>query len=149
MTVEDTENYFVGKKEILVHNFAFVIPVATWIIGEGLFWVTASTIAAIVGTTVLATEISKKSDNRQSGTIEGGRYSGGSGRYEPQYDRYNPCNSRNSNSKSKVTSPNQMNKQIESGSAPNTVKRVDTGKIKGEQNHVHFKDGSALNRDGT
>ncbi len=29
LTVEETENYFVGKNEILVHNFAFVIPVFT------------------------------------------------------------------------------------------------------------------------
>ena len=46
-------------------------------------------------------------------------------------------------------SPNQMNKAILTGKAPRGIKRVDTGKIPGEQTHVHFEDGSALNIDGT
>ena len=33
--------------------------------------------------------------------------------------------------------------------APRDVKRVDVGKVKGEQTHTHFKDDSALNKDGT
>ena len=42
-----------------------------------------------------------------------------------------------------------MNAEIKRGQAPKTVERVDTGKILGEQTHVHFDDGSALNLDGT
>ena len=46
-------------------------------------------------------------------------------------------------------SPNQMNKDIQKGNAPRDIERVDVGKVKGEQTHVHFKDGSALNVDGS
>lgn len=49
----------------------------------------------------------------------------------------------------KVASPNQLNKQIQRGLAPKGVQRVDIGKVTGEQTHVHFDDGSALNIDGT
>ncbi|MFY9179891.1 MAG: RHS repeat-associated core domain-containing protein, partial [Venatoribacter sp.] len=43
----------------------------------------------------------------------------------------------------------QMNQQIYRGQAPRGIKRVDPGKVKGEQEHVHFDNGSALNKDGT
>lgn len=46
-TVEDTANYFVGKTEVLVHNFVFAIPLATWVIGEGLVFLSAATLATI------------------------------------------------------------------------------------------------------
>jgi len=42
-----------------------------------------------------------------------------------------------------------MNNQIRAGKAPKDIERVDTGKVPGEQTHVHFKDGAALNKDGT
>ncbi|WP_408001807.1 NBR1-Ig-like domain-containing protein [Massilia sp. SM-13] len=51
--------------------------------------------------------------------------------------------------KDKGKSPNQLNKEIKQGKAPKDVERVDVGKVKGEQTHAHFKDGSALNKDGT
>jgi RHS repeat-associated protein len=45
---------------------------------------------------------------------------------------------------------NQLNKDVNTGNAPSTIKRFDKGKIKGEKTHVHFKDGNhALNKDGT
>ncbi|MEU4117066.1 PA14 domain-containing protein [Kitasatospora sp. NPDC028055] len=47
------------------------------------------------------------------------------------------------------STPNQMNQEVNLGSAPSGVKRVDKGIIPGEQDHVHFTDGTALNRDGT
>ena len=72
LTVEDTENYFVGSNQILVHNFAFVIPIVTWVISEGIVWATAATIGVALGTWAVANEISKRSDNRQSGTIDFG-----------------------------------------------------------------------------
>jgi hypothetical protein len=51
--------------------------------------------------------------------------------------------------KDKGKSPNQLNNEIKQGKAPKDVERVDVGKVKGEQTHAHFKDGSALNKDGT
>lgn len=49
------------------------------------------------------------------------------------------------------SSVNKMNKEIRTGQAPGEVKRADKGKVKGEQDHVHFNDKnkSALNEDGT
>lgn len=47
------------------------------------------------------------------------------------------------------TSPNQMEKQVERGQAPKSVSRVDRGKGPFEKDHVHFKDGYALNKNGT
>nr|MBQ6242071.1 hypothetical protein [Lachnospiraceae bacterium] len=56
----------------------------------------------------------------------------------------------NSNDK-KRTSANQMQKQIEKGQAPKDVDRADKGNrnIKGNKDHIHFKDGTVLNYDGT
>lgn len=42
-----------------------------------------------------------------------------------------------------------MNQAILRGGAPKGLTRVDRGKIPGEQTHIHFEDGSALNMDGT
>lgn len=43
-----------------------------------------------------------------------------------------------------------MNQAINRGQAPDGFKRVDVGKTKGEQVHIHFKeDKAALNKDGT
>jgi len=49
----------------------------------------------------------------------------------------------------KALSPNQMNKAIQRGQAPRGITRIDIGKVKGEQAHATFRDGSALNKDGT
>jgi RHS repeat-associated protein len=49
----------------------------------------------------------------------------------------------------KRTSLNQMNQQIRRGQAPRGINRVDRAKVPGEQDNVHFEDGSALNRDGS
>ena len=49
----------------------------------------------------------------------------------------------------KPTSPNQMQKQVERGQAPNTVVRVDNPKIPGQLPHIHFSDGTAMNIDGS
>jgi RHS repeat-associated protein len=50
-----------------------------------------------------------------------------------------------------MSSVNQMNHQVKAGQAPADVKRVERAKEGGPggKDHVHFKDGSALNRDGT
>ena len=52
-------------------------------------------------------------------------------------------------SKSKVTSPGAMDKQVKRGQAPKEVDRVDGPDVQGGKPHVHFKDGTALNNDGT
>jgi hypothetical protein len=45
---------------------------------------------------------------------------------------------------------NQLQKDVERGNAPKDIDRFDKGNvILGEKDHVHFKDGSALNIDGT
>lgn len=46
-------------------------------------------------------------------------------------------------------SPGYMQKQVEQGRAPRTVERVDKGRGPHEKDHVHFKDGSAMNSDGS
>ena len=52
---------------------------------------------------------------------------------------------------SKPTSRNQMQKQVESGRAPKEVDRVDGPhtNVNNSQNHIHFKDGTAINQDGS
>ena len=44
---------------------------------------------------------------------------------------------------------NILQKDIEKGKAPKSINRYDIGKGKHEKPHVHFKDGNALNQDGT
>lgn len=48
-----------------------------------------------------------------------------------------------------ASSPNQMQKQVEKGQAPDEVDRVDKAHDKYGQDHVHFKDGTSINKDGT
>jgi hypothetical protein len=47
------------------------------------------------------------------------------------------------------SSAGKMQKEVERGQAPDSVKRVDKGRGPYEQDHVHFHDGSARNQDGT
>jgi hypothetical protein len=42
-----------------------------------------------------------------------------------------------------------MDKMIKRGKAPRSIIRPDVAKTFGEQPHIHFSDGSALNMDGT
>ena len=42
-----------------------------------------------------------------------------------------------------------MQKQVERGKAPRQVDRVDKAHQPGTQDHVHFKDGTSLNKDGS
>ena len=52
-------------------------------------------------------------------------------------------------SEAKAKSINQLQQDVKKGKAPKGITDFHTGKIPGEQDHVHFKDGSALNKDGT
>jgi hypothetical protein len=49
----------------------------------------------------------------------------------------------------KYLSVNQADQLIRKGKAPKSIIRVDKGKVFGEQDNIHFADGSAINRDGT
>lgn len=49
----------------------------------------------------------------------------------------------------KPTSQNKMQRQVEKGKAPKEIERVDKAHQKGGQNHVHFKNETSLNPDGT
>jgi len=53
--------------------------------------------------------------------------------------------------KKSPTSRNQMQEQVKRGQAPKNVDRVDKPHVNApnQQNHVHFKDGTALNMDGS
>ena len=51
--------------------------------------------------------------------------------------------------KTSSKSRNQLNKDVERGKAPKGIDRFDNSHTKGGQEHVHFKDGSALNKDGS
>jgi hypothetical protein len=55
----------------------------------------------------------------------------------------------NKTNQNKPTSQNQMQRQVEKGKAPKEIERVDKTHQKGGQNHVHFKNGTSLNQDGT
>ena len=56
-----------------------------------------------------------------------------------------------SNIQRKQTSRNQMQKQVENGQAPGEIDRVDPPHTNApnQQSHVHFKDGTAMNLDGS
>ncbi len=51
--------------------------------------------------------------------------------------------------KTDPTSQSQLQRQVEKGQAPREVDRVDKPHVPGQQPHVHFKDGTSLNVDGT
>ena len=57
--------------------------------------------------------------------------------------------SRGASSKSSPKSINQLQQDVKTGNAPKGIERFDKGKFFKEQDHVHFDDGSALNKDGT
>lgn len=52
LNVEDTENYFVGKQQVLVHNFPFAIPAFPWVIGRRSLFVSAATFFIITARAV-------------------------------------------------------------------------------------------------
>lgn len=42
-----------------------------------------------------------------------------------------------------------IQRQVEKGQAPTDIDRVDNPHVQGQKPHVHFKDGTSLNNDGT
>ncbi|OGW71048.1 MAG: hypothetical protein A2047_03770 [Omnitrophica bacterium GWA2_41_15] len=77
-------------------------------------------------------------------TIPGLSIPGYSGRTSP-YD----LAENKSDSVKKPTSANQLDKKVQRGQAPNSVDRVDPARNFGDKPHIEFKDGNALNNDGT
>ena len=60
--------------------------------------------------------------------------------------------SKKKNNSGKKSSPGQMQKQVERGQAPKNVDRVDpphNPNVPNQKPHVHFKDGTSINLDGT
>ncbi len=51
--------------------------------------------------------------------------------------------------KNEKKTPGNLQKQIEQGKAPKSADRADKGRGPYEKDHLHFKDGAALNSDGT
>ena len=64
-------------------------------------------------------------------------------------DGYERGKNTSTDNSSKKKSGNQLQRDISKGRAPKSFKGIHKGKYKGEQTHVHFDDGSALNYDGT
>lgn len=58
LSIENNHNYFISNQDIFVHNFAIVIPIFTWVIGEGIVWAGLGTWAAAV-TAVIINEVAK------------------------------------------------------------------------------------------
>ena len=75
--------------------------------------------------------------------VSGGKNLGG------DFDEFRKVRSDRNEKISEPTSQNQMQKQVEKGQAPKDVDRVDKPHVEGQQPHVHFKDGTSLNQDGT
>jgi len=48
----------------------------------------------------------------------------------------------------KISTPGNMQKQVERGQAPRDIIRVDKGHIPGQEPHVHYKDGTSSNQSG-
>ena len=51
-------------------------------------------------------------------------------------------------SQKKPSSPGQMQKEVERGKAPKDVKRVEKGHTPGQEDHVHYKDGTSSTKSG-
>ncbi|MBQ3613973.1 MAG: hypothetical protein II989_07755, partial [Bacteroidales bacterium] len=64
-------------------------------------------------------------------------------------DGYERGKNTSTDNSTKKKSGNQLQRDISKGRAPKSFKGIHKGKYKGEQTHVHFDDGSALNYDGT
>ncbi|MFW7382196.1 MAG: Hint domain-containing protein [Oligoflexus sp.] len=53
LTVEKNHNFFIGQEGLLAHNFAFVIPIGAWVIGQGWVWTSGALLAAGVTTAII------------------------------------------------------------------------------------------------
>lgn len=69
LSIHKYHNFFITQQDILVHNFAFTIPIFTWIIGEGIVWAGLATCAAAT-TAVVINEIAKNNNLDCSGLTQ-------------------------------------------------------------------------------
>ncbi len=88
-------------------------------------------------------ESQEKSENQKAGNVKQQLES------NAQATSPNPMPPDDDENKKKPSSQNQLQKQVERGQAPRDVDRVDKPHQKGQQPHVHFKDKTSLNQDGT
>jgi RHS repeat-associated protein len=85
------------------------------------------------------------------GAQDGGAADAGGGTAGPNTATGNPDpnGDNDGDTPKKGKSVNQINNDVKRDKAPVGIKRADTGKVTGEQDHIHFDNGNALNRDGT
>ncbi|RYE55137.1 MAG: hypothetical protein EOP48_10845 [Sphingobacteriales bacterium] len=94
ITVEKNSNYFVGNSGVLVHNFFIAIPVATWVIGEGIVWASAATIAVIAALYIIMEQSKPSSkycdgaDNIDLSKFKPGKKNGKTVLLEPKSGHY-------------------------------------------------------------
>jgi hypothetical protein len=140
ISVEGTHNYYVTKKNILVHNFFMAITAAIPVIGP----IVAPVI--MVGTLITAAvdqfekEKQRKNEQRQAKEESQKR---------EQQERERQEQHKKEDSKKKISNPGQMQQEVNRGQAPKSIDRIDKGRGPYEQDHVHFEGGAALNKDGT
>ena len=92
---------------------------------------------------IIKSESQEKSENQKAGNVKQQLES------NAQATSPNPMPPDDDENKKKPSSQNQLQKQVERGQAPRDVDRVDKPHQKGQQPHVHFKDKTSLNQDGT
>lgn len=69
LSIDKYHNFFVTQHDILVHNFAFTIPIFTWVIGEGLVWAGLGTWLGAAAAVVI-NEVARNSKIDCSGLTE-------------------------------------------------------------------------------
>ena len=129
-------------------EFAIAVPLIPVAV-EGLKVAILTTGVVLSGILLgkLATDIindnQEKSENQKAGNVRQQLES------NAQATAPNPMPPDDDENKKKPSSQNQLQKQGERGQAPRDVDRVDKPHQKGQQPHVHFKDKTSLNQDGT
>ena len=62
---------------------------------------------------------------------------------------HNSCGDDGATEANVPDSPSSLQKEVEKGRAPKDVDRVDKPHVEGQKPHIHFKDKTSLNNDGT
>jgi hypothetical protein len=131
----------------LTHNFAFSLPLLAW--GAGSLEILGLSISAGKFFSILAAAIFGKLYNKIalyfSRSSDSSRGSGSAilpGGFTP--------NPEDPDDEEEPLSVNQAQQKVERGQAPRTIDRVDRKQIGNgnHQDHIHFKRGGALNRNG-
>lgn len=88
ITVEPHHNFFVTHKDILVHNWAFTIPVFTWVFGGGLKVLGLKALAVLLGYQVLKEGV-KHLAKKAGGDVSGFDTAGTPPMFDPDDDPEN------------------------------------------------------------